>query len=90
MAKPFQKLRLRMMEREVRNEDLARMLLTSQSAVSRRLNAKQDWSLEECYQVMEFLDLPASDMTKYFPRHGQNEAEVKRTVRLTRGQRRIV
>ena len=89
MAKPYKKLRDLLHEHEITQVDLAKLLLLSPGSVSNRLMAKQPWTLDECYIVLEHLNQPVSRLPELFPRGGINDAEVKRP-RFAGGRRRMV
>lgn len=90
MAKPFKKLRDLMYQMEVGQDDLCKLLLLSNGSISKRMMAKQPWTLDECYAVLEFLHQPPQRLPEFFPRNGQNEEEVKRPGRMTGGRRRVI
>lgn len=81
MAKPFKALRDLMHIEEVTQADLSKLLLLSHASVSSRMMAKQPWTLEECYAILEYLHQPAHRLHELFPRGGINDAEVKRAGR---------
>lgn len=90
MAKPFKELRDALHIAEIRSVDLARELLLSTGSISNRLMAKQPWTLDECYKVLELLNRPPSDLPKLFPRNGQNDPEVKRPGHMSGRRRRVI
>lgn len=90
MAKPFKALRDEMHIAEIRSVDLARELLLSTGSISNRLMAKQPWTLDECYKVLEMLNKPPSDLPRLFPKNGQNDPEVSRPGRISGRRRRVI
>lgn len=73
MARPFGLLRGRMVDCDLTQEDIARQLKLSMNSVSRRMNGKEPWRLDECYELMELLGLKDKQLMRYFPRGGRNE-----------------
>lgn len=66
----FQKLRRALKESDIDESYLARRLLLSESTVSFRMTAKYPWKIDECYQIMDMLKLPHSELSEYFPKDG--------------------
>lgn len=89
MARPYKKLRDLMHIMEVNQADLCRVLLLSPASVSNRMMAKQPWTLEECYAILEYLQQPPHKLHEIFPRGGKNDPEVKTPGRLGFGRRTI-
>lgn len=73
MSRPFQAIRSELYANEIGQEMLARRLRISAHTVSRKLNAHTEWTLEECYQVLDLLGRPYTDLPVMFPRGGRNE-----------------
>lgn len=78
MAKPFHKLRMRLMEFDYTQEDIARQTRLCLASVSARMMAKKPWSLDEMYILLDMIGEPPSRMHEYFPRNGQNEPGCRR------------
>ena len=73
MSRPFQAIRSELYANEIGQELLARRLRISTHTVSRKLNGHTEWTLEECYQVLDLLGRPYADLPALFPRGGKNE-----------------
>lgn len=73
VARPFSKLRSRMLDYDVTQEDIARRLMLSRKSVSQRFAGHEEWKLGECYDVLSMLDVPDKRLSEYFPRGGRNE-----------------
>ena len=58
MSRPYQAVRAELFANEIGQELLARRLRISAHTVSRKLNAHTEWTLEECYQIMDLLGRP--------------------------------
>lgn len=80
MSIPYQAVRAELFANEIGHELLARRLRISAHTVSRKLNAHTEWALEECYQIMDLLGRPYTDLPLLFPRKGRNE-EGRKCVR---------
>lgn len=80
MSRPFQAIRAELYANEIGQELLARRLRISAHTVSRKLNAHTEWTLEECYQMLDLLGRPYTDLPILFPRGGRNE-EGRKCVR---------
>lgn len=50
-----------------RAEDIANVLGKSNSYVSSRMNGRYPWTLDDAYIILDFLNLEAADILKYFP-----------------------
>ncbi|MCM1330021.1 MAG: DUF739 family protein [Ruminococcus sp.] len=68
--KPYAKLRGRMAEMEVTGEDLANHIERSKTYVSNRLTHSYSWSIDEVYKILDFLEIPESEIFTYFPPNG--------------------
>lgn len=79
--KAYAKLRGRMRELDITGESLAFYLGRSKSYVSRRLVKKESWDIDDVYNVLDFLDLPLSEIYTYFPPNGGVESGKKTTAR---------
>lgn len=78
MARPFHKLRMRLLEFDYTQEDVARKTRLGRASVSARLNARKPWTLDEMYDILDMIGEPPSRMHEYFPRNGQNEPGCRR------------
>lgn len=70
MARPHAKLRGAMMARDIDQKDLARKLLRGTDYVSRCMQGKHPWTLDEAYAIMALLRLPYDQLADYFPPKG--------------------
>lgn len=77
MSRPFQRLRCLMYEHDVSQTDLARRLRLSVHAVSSKMNGHTEWTLDEMYQILIWLGIPASEMYVLFPHKGRNEEDTR-------------
>lgn len=74
MARPYAALRGELLARGMTHQQLARELLISKTCLSRKMNAKAGWLLdEEAYKTLHLLGLPMKDLPRLFPPGGQNE-----------------
>lgn len=48
-------------------QELAELIGMSPDKLSKRMNGKTDWRLEECYSVLDALCIPRKKFHKYFP-----------------------
>lgn len=74
--RPYQALRNEMYVNGISSPMLARSLRIGTTTLSRKLNGKSSWTLDECYHVLHVLRRPESDLTVLFPYKGHNEEEV--------------
>lgn len=68
--KPYAKLRGRMAELDVTGEALAHFLDKSRGYVSSRLSKNISWRIDEVYKILDFLEVPQSEIFTYFPPNG--------------------
>lgn len=68
--KPYAKLRGRMAELEVTSEVLANYIEKSRTYVSNRFTRSYSWSIDEVYKILDFLEIPKSEIFTYFPPNG--------------------
>lgn len=71
--KPYAKLRGRMAELEVTGEMLANHIGRSTTYVSNRMirNSRgYSWTVDEVYKILNFLEIPQSEIFTYFPPNG--------------------
>lgn len=78
MARPYKLLRNLLHSFDITNEVLAEELGIGMDTVSRKLNCRSDWTLEQMYSILELIQEPAHRMHEIFPRGGINEPDVKR------------
>lgn len=64
----FIELECKMRRKHVTQTDIAKALgFDYNTGVSLRLNGKTPWGLDEAYKVLEFLEIPVSEIFNYFP-----------------------
>lgn len=68
----FAMLRAAFLGAGFRQSEVAEKIGMSADALSRRLNAKFPFSLDEIYRLLDLLHLPASEMNVYFPKDGKS------------------
>ena len=73
----FKKLRSRMCEYEVTQQDIADELNISLSAIGTRFRGTQEFDLNQMYKICELLDIDQRFMFKYFPCGGIEKTEKK-------------
>lgn len=73
--RPYQALRNELYANGISSIVLARSLRIGTNTLSRKLNGKSRWTLDECYHVLHVLRKPNSDLTVLFPYKGRNEEE---------------
>jgi hypothetical protein len=70
MCKPFKKLRLLLVENDMEQADLAKKLNRCLMYVNKRLNAKEPWSQDDQYKIMDWFKWPYEQMYELFPKNG--------------------
>ena len=65
--KPYNKLRAKMFEYGVRQEDIAEIIGKSVAYVSLRFNCKQQFTLSDVYGICRLLEINPKDIHVYFP-----------------------
>lgn len=73
--RPYQALRNELYANGINGTVLARSLRIGTNTLSRKLNGKSSWTLDECYHVLHVLRRPNSDLAVLFPYKGSNEEE---------------
>lgn len=71
--KPYAKLRGRMAELDVTGETLANYIGRSTTYVSNRMSRNSrgySWTVDEVYKILNFLEVPQSEIFTYFPPNG--------------------
>lgn len=68
--KRYVKLRGKMWEKGINGNYLARKLDTTPQNISRRMNGKAPWRVDEMYNILSMLGEPDSKLPEYFPRNG--------------------
>lgn len=64
-------LRGRLRQLGIRQQDLTPLLGVAQTGISRRMNNKIPWSLNEMYQLMDICRAPYEELHLYFPPAGK-------------------
>jgi DNA-binding XRE family transcriptional regulator len=80
MKKPYIKLRMAILENDVRQEELAKRIDVNPATFSKKINGKAPFLLWDCYTLMDELGIPDEQFGEYFPRefavpHGSTLAE---------------
>ncbi len=66
--KAYTKLRMKMVEQDIRSIDIATLLNRSESYVSHRMSGKiYYWDLNEAYMILDYLGVPYTEIAEYFP-----------------------
>jgi len=86
MARLFARLRTAIVNEDVDERVLARMLGISVCTVSAKLNGHNQWKLGEMYAILKLLRLLKEDLPLYFPENGQNEEGCSRGKTAGRGK----
>lgn len=58
---------MRMREKKIKSSKLAPLVGLSPSALSKRLNGVTAWNIDECYRVLDELEIDRRELPKYFP-----------------------
>lgn len=83
--RPYQALRNELYINGIGYANLARSLRVCESTISRKMNGKVEWTLDECYRTLDLLCKPHSDLTNYFPYKGRNEEDAPCRKSRTKG-----
>lgn len=70
MARPYSKLRHAMDDADIDREAICKLLGKSTTYVAQRFQNKYPWTIEDAYLILSMLQIPAAQMTEYFPRGG--------------------
>ena len=57
----------RMREKKIKASYLAAYVGISPAVLSKKLNGRTPWRLDECYAVMDALEVDRRELQKYFP-----------------------
>lgn len=87
MARPYAALRGALIVRGMDHRHLARELLISDTCLSRKMNARSGWTLDEAYKTLRLLGRPEKDLPVLFPPGGQNEEGCSRGGAAVAGRR---
>ena len=66
----FIALRQEMLANGLNQSNIADLIGRSMSYVSARLSGEKSWELNECYIILEQLNVPFSEFSTYFPKNG--------------------
>ena len=70
MARPYSKLRHAMDDADIDREAICKLLGKSTTYVAQRFQCKYPWTIEDAYQILTLLQIPAGQTSEYFPRGG--------------------
>lgn len=79
--KSYAKLRGRMAELDVTGEMLAHYIGRSKTYVSNRMTRNSrgySWTIDEVYKILNFLEIPPSEIFTYFPPNGGLPKKVRK------------
>jgi hypothetical protein len=74
--KAYQTLRSLYESREMKQEDLRKIIGKSKSAVDSRMAGRVDWTREEMYFILDYFEIPESALCKVFPRDIYEPAQI--------------
>ena len=66
----YQKLRARMLEFGVDRKTIANELGVALNTIDCRFSGRNQWRIDECYKVLDLLDIPKDQISEYFPWNG--------------------
>lgn len=78
MQSRYKKLRDRMYENQVTQDDLSAVIDRCYGYVSERMTGKKSFRMEDVYYICDYLKIPYSEIYIYFPPNG---VEAKMTAR---------
>jgi hypothetical protein len=78
MKKQFSKLRSKMLEYEIDQNELSEMLGRCIVYVSQRFTGKRPWDLTDMYKIMDEFKIPYEQMHEYFPKNGKTYVPEKK------------
>lgn len=68
--KPHAKLRGALVARDIDGDYLARKLLRGRTYISKCMMGHTPWTITECYQIMDMIGAPYTELVEYFPPKG--------------------
>lgn len=68
--KKYAKLRGLMYELGIHQSEIYQLLDRSQTWLSNRFNGSECFTIDEGYRILDFLNIPHSEFTKFFPPFG--------------------
>lgn len=74
--KAYQTLRSLYESREMKQEDLRKIIGKSKSAVDSRMAGRVDWTREEMYMILSYFEVPESALCKVFPKDIYEPAQI--------------
>lgn len=69
--KLYMKLRGLLHENDHTQLDLQPLLVRSESYITDRMTGKRSWELNDCYTILDWLNVPADQIHEYFPEGGK-------------------
>ena len=63
----YYRIRTRMREKKIKVRDLAAMTGIPATSLSKRLNNVIVWNIDECYSVLDALEVDRRELVRYFP-----------------------
>lgn len=68
MLKKYIRLKAAMIEQDIDEKYLNRMLNRGASYISKKLNDKASWRLDDVYKICDILHIPYDEIHLYFPK----------------------
>lgn len=68
----YKRLRAKMREEGITGNDLARWMGMTPNSISARMTCRVSWSLQDAYQVLDYLSIPREELYDYFPPDGKD------------------
>ena len=63
----LKKLKGKMAEEGINQQDLGELIQRSQTYISERINCKSSFDMDEIYSICDWLHIPYSEIPQYFP-----------------------
>ena len=68
----YKRLRGKMREEGITGNDLARWMGMTPNSISARMTGRVSWSLQDAYQILDYLSIPREELYDYFPPDGKD------------------
>ena len=68
MLKKYTRLKVAMIEHDIDENHLNRMLNRGHAYVSNKLNDRASWRLDDVYKICDILHIPYDEIHLYFPK----------------------
>ena len=68
----YERLRKKMREEGITGNDLARWMRMNPNSISARMTGRVSWSLQDAYQILDYLSIPREELYDYFPPDGKD------------------